>query len=138
MPYKDKERKKVVEKAYREKNKDKIGSLNKKWREENREYTNIFHRENYKKIKRLKRGYILKKTYGITLKQYEDLLFSQKNKCAICGRHESEFKRSLHVDHCHETEIVRGLLCGNCNNGIGMFQHDINFLKNAIKYLGDK
>jgi hypothetical protein len=54
-----------------------------------------------------------------------------EQKCAICASTEK-----LHIDHNHETGVVRGLLCGTCNAGIGMFRDKIELLKNAIDYLG--
>jgi hypothetical protein len=47
--------------------------------------------------------------------EYDRLLLEQKNSCALCGRHQSTMKTNFHVDHCHETNTVRGLLCGPCN-----------------------
>jgi hypothetical protein len=79
-------------------------------------------------------------TYGITLKQYQEMESLQSGVCAICGRKESAKTNKgtispLCVDHDHKTGKVRGLLCKNCNSGIGMFQESINVLKVAITYL---
>ncbi len=58
----------------------------------------------------------LQKKYGITLVDYERMLKRQSYCCAICLKHESEFKRRLHVDHNHgPSKKVRGLLCYFCN-----------------------
>jgi hypothetical protein len=73
----------------------------------------------------------LKKMFGISLEQYNEMLAAQGNLCVICG---SETK--LVVDHCHTTGKVRGLLCQLCNSVIGMAREDIGVLKKAIKYLG--
>ncbi len=77
----------------------------------------------------------LKRYYGITVDHYERMLAQQKGRCACCGQHQSMFKRRLHVDHCHETGEIRGLLCTQCNPGIGYLQHSIPRLKKAILYL---
>jgi len=77
----------------------------------------------------------LKRIYGISIDEYNTILSNQNNCCAICNRHQIEFKKRMHVDHCHKTGKVRGLLCSNCNQGIGHFYENINFLKNSIKYL---
>lgn len=85
----------------------------------------------YKEIK------IFKK-FGITKKEYDDMVLNQNNKCAICGKDKKDFNgigNSFHVDHCHSTGKVRGLLCSNCNTGLGQFKDDIMSLENAIKYL---
>jgi len=76
---------------------------------------------------------LLRKRYGITLTEYEALFASQDGRCAICGS-DGDGKK-LHLDHCHSTSKVRGLLCNNCNIGIGLFQEDVTRLQNAIEYL---
>lgn len=85
------------------------------------------------KRKRQQKDAILRRTYGITLEQYEEILRDQGGGCAICGAVPDQ--RSLDVDHCHETGAVRGLLCGSCNNGIGRFQDDPDLLEQAAEYL---
>jgi hypothetical protein len=79
---------------------------------------------------------ILKRMYGITIDEYEAMLVKQGGGCAICGQKEPGGNAGhLHVDHCHDTKKVRGLLCGSCNNGLGRFVHRIDLLLAAIKYL---
>jgi len=80
------------------------------------------------------RELILKNKYGLTNESYSGLLKYQNNLCAICEK-ECESGRSLAVDHCHETGIVRGLLCRKCNVGIGNFRDSTNLLNKAIAYL---
>jgi len=79
------------------------------------------------------------KTYGLTIKDFEDLLIKQNHRCAICRRPEiAQFKgkkKRLSVDHCHETNQVRGLLCSRCNFVIGQMTDDWLILHNAIEYL---
>ena len=75
------------------------------------------------------------KNYGITLEQYNELLLQQNHKCAICGKDEIQLKRKLAVDHDHKTGKIRGLLCNNCNIGLGNLQENINILKKCISYL---
>lgn len=77
----------------------------------------------------------LKKQYGITPEDYDAMYEAQKGCCAICGIHQSETKHKLHVDHCHETGTVRGLLCKNCNLALGNFKDSITNLSSAISYL---
>lgn len=81
-------------------------------------------------------SYIYLRKYGITSDEYNELFESQQGRCAICGGHQTEFKKRLHVDHDHDTGQVRGLLCGTCNTGLGMFRDNIDLLDKAIKYLG--
>ena len=56
----------------------------------------------------------LKRIYGITPAQYDDMLVKQNGVCASCGASQRE-GRPLCVDHCHKTKIIRGLLCDACN-----------------------
>jgi len=77
----------------------------------------------------------LLRNYGITIEEYNELLFKQNGCCAICGVHHLELNRSLYVDHNHETGEVRGLLCLHCNSTLGYAKDSIVILENAIKYL---
>ena|ERR1035437_7143192 len=77
----------------------------------------------------------LRRNYGLTIEEYNDRLKSQEHRCAICGINASALSVALHVDHCHETGIVRGLLCGRCNLGLGQFEDSQSRLELAIKYL---
>jgi hypothetical protein len=72
--------------------------------------------------------------YGIEPEEYLQMHKSQQGRCAICGE-EPTTKRGLHLDHCHETGKVRGLLCHGCNTGIGSFGDDPELLKKALDYL---
>ena len=81
----------------------------------------------------------LMRTYGITLKNYQEMLSSQNGRCVICG--EAGFKMREHhrkllvVDHCHESGAVRALLCHNCNRALGLFQDSSSVLRRAASYL---
>lgn len=90
--------------------------------------------ENYhKRNPDAKRKTFIKYNYGITLDEYNDLLEKQNYSCGICGT--SEIKRNFDVDHSHENDKIRGLLCPKCNKGIGLFNDDIELLTKAINYL---
>lgn len=75
-----------------------------------------------------------KKEYGITIEQKATMVAKQNNQCAICCK-SFELPRDIHVDHSHSTGKVRGILCSNCNTGLGKFQDKLLFLEAAIKYL---
>jgi hypothetical protein len=77
----------------------------------------------------------LKRNYDMTPEQYSELLSKQNNSCACCGKHVSEFKRRLHVDHDHATGRVRALLCTLCNPLVGFAKENINRLEMTITYL---
>jgi len=76
----------------------------------------------------------LKSVFGITVDFYNQLLKNQNNSCAICKRIEPT-GYGWHVDHCHSTNKVRGLLCSKCNQGIGLLEENTDTLKKAIEYL---
>jgi len=74
----------------------------------------------------------IKSTYGVN-REYINILFIKQNGlCAICL---CELNESYHIDHNHKSKVVRGLLCRNCNLGLGFFKDNIDFLNNSIRYL---
>lgn len=95
------------------------------------EYQKKWGLDNWKR----KRDYTILRMFGITSKQYEELLKKQNYSCAICGRHETEFAKKLAIDHDHQTNEIFGLLCNNCNHRfIGKFRDPALFVK-AAEYL---
>lgn len=79
----------------------------------------------------------LQKLYGITAQRYRELLDQQGGCCAICkATAVGGNGKRWHVDHCHKTGAIRGLLCQRCNMGLGYFRDDPALLAQAIKYLG--
>jgi len=75
----------------------------------------------------------LKHRYGIGADEFDEVVRQQGGVCAICGRPDPE-----HVDHDHETGDVRGILCFNCNGGLGQFRDSIESLLAAAMYLDDR
>jgi hypothetical protein len=71
----------------------------------------------------------------LTTEQHQAMLEAQDHSCAICGASEESLAKALHVDHCHDTGAVRGLLCHNCNTGMGKLGDNISTLEKAILYL---
>lgn len=71
----------------------------------------------------------------MTLADYDAMLLSQDGKCAICGTETSAGKGRFSVDHDHGTGKIRGLLCNNCNAGIGLLKDDPRVLRYAANYL---
>jgi hypothetical protein len=76
------------------------------------------------------REYHLRHRYGIGHKDFDELLAEQGGVCAVCGAADPE-----HVDHDHRTGWVRGILCFNCNGGLGQFRDNPRFLSAAMTYL---
>lgn len=77
----------------------------------------------------------LKVKYNLTPEEYQRIDTLQEGNCSICGKHKSVFGMALAVDHNHDTGQLRGLLCINCNNGLGKFHDDIILLERAVQYL---
>ena len=82
-----------------------------------------------------RRGHHLKHQYGITEDHYLAMIDDQWGCCAICGTPDETIGQHLCVDHDHKTGAVRGLLCSNCNKGIGLLKDDPKVLESAIRYL---
>lgn len=101
------------------------------------ECTKKYHRAHRsKKPQGWDRKYALKKFFGLTLDQYAAMVVAQSGKCAICGTTKSDrISKYLCVDHNHETGKVRGLLCHNCNRGIGFLKDNVKLLAAALQYL---
>lgn len=77
----------------------------------------------------------IKQKYGLTESSYKSISDSQNNCCKICGE---RFKDSRpHIDHCHKTGEVRGILCKDCNLGLGRFKDNPDLLLLACDYLLD-
>ena len=105
------------------------------WREDNPERYQAWLKQNrtINKERRRetdRRGHLRRK-YGLAIEVYEFLCVAQSGRCAIC----SEPAEKLHVDHEHETGLVRGLLCGKCNKAIGLLNDDPGLLRSAASYL---
>ena len=71
--------------------------------------------------------------YGLNSEDIDGLLFGQRCQCPICDKLLIEGKRV--IDHDHKSGEVRGILCYRCNQALGIFKDNIQFLENAIKYL---
>jgi len=83
--------------------------------------------------------YMLKKRYGLTVEQFGAMIASQDGRCAACGLDPSTVARStrriLHVDHCHKTGRVRGLLCNGCNRALGLLNESAASAEGLIRYI---
>ena len=76
--------------------------------------------------------------YRMTLEDFDAMLSAQGGGCAICGSLEPGNKGYWHIDHDHDSGHVRGILCGNCNVGLGYFRDHPEYLNRAIRYLDQK
>lgn len=80
------------------------------------------------------------KKYGFTYESYLAFVAAHNNVCAICHNPEKAISaygtpKRLTIDHCHTTNKVRGLLCENCNRGLGYLQDNTEILESALRYL---
>ncbi len=101
-----------------------------------------YYKENPEKTNKNNAKKNLKRKYGITPEDKENMLKKQNYKCSICGKEiflfgesKKDMEKIACVDHDHATGEVRGLLCNNCNKGLGNFKDNQEYLSNAISYL---
>ena len=123
----------AAQKARREANPDPGRARAREWQRRNRDRYRA-NQQSYAESGRKRvadRKSYLKRTYGISVEEYDEMLAAQDGVCAICGRRPRD-DISLHVDHCHVTGRLRGLLCFRCNNGLGDFGHDPALLQAAL------
>jgi hypothetical protein len=92
----------------------------KRWQQANPERVNENHRRNNARPerKRALRDQYYRRTFGISADDFDALLAEQGGGCAICGQLPDR-AASLHLDHCHDTGAIRGILCLSCNQGLG-------------------
>lgn len=130
MPYKDKEVAKEKQKEYRKKwllekeNQKKQHLATANWRRKNPEASEIIRRTGY-----------LKKHYGITYEQYQELLEQGSYGCWVCKKPQEDFLKNLSVDHDHVSGAIRGLLCYSCNRNLIGHHRDASLLFAAAEYL---
>ena len=86
----------------------------------------------YKAYARMKHE---KRKYGLTPERKQILLSKQHDCCAICGYEFGQVLGDYHIDHCHATGVIRGILCDRCNRGLGYFRDVPSFLRQAAAYL---
>jgi Recombination endonuclease VII len=104
------------------------------WQQRNRERYNAKLRAYRRANPEVGRADHLNRAFGLTLDEFERLLAAQGGGCAICGSRSSG-NISLHVDHDHESGLVRGLLCVRCNNGLGQFKESFRLMSRAADYV---
>lgn len=90
-----------------------------------------YYTDNKERFKPFVKDSHLKRNYNLSLKEFDSILKTQNGGCNICGRED----RTLCVDHCHDTGKVRGILCRQCNTGIGQFNDDPVLIEKALEHL---
>ena len=95
------------------------------YKEKNRDRTNELARESHERNKlkhvEYRRNKHLVQTYGITLEERDRLIALQHGRCLICAE-EFASQRTTHIDHCHTTNTIRGVLCHRCNTKLGWYE----------------
>jgi len=107
------------------------------WRLQNLDKMAKDRKDRYKADPERYKDYTRKKNYGLLPGEYAQMLANQKGGCAICSVENPGGRGGFHVDHCHETGVIRGLLCHSCNVALGHFGHNPNLLRCALDYLGE-
>ncbi len=121
-------------KQYFQANKQLIADKQKIHDQANKEQVTAYNKKYYQANKERRSSYIKHYTYGLTAEQYTTLVSEQNNQCAICSKTFKSTKET-HIDHCHTTGVVRGLLCTDCNLGLGRFKDNYELLVKAHDYL---
>ena len=124
---------------WREKNRDRCLAYNRKWAKDNPDKVKASNKRRYERTKHIirakSRDNNRKKKYGLSPEQYNNMFEAQNKACAICKSHEPYSKFGWHVDHCHISGAVRGILCNRCNTSMGMAGDSIDRLRAMIDYL---
>lgn len=101
------------------------------WRKVNKHYYAGYFRKLKVDNPRKAKDRELRNKYKLPIEAYEKMVEAQSGGCAICEKQ----VEVLHVDHKQGTHNVRGLLCGECNRGLGLFYDNPQWLENAARYL---
>ena len=111
------------------------GKFDHKTREGRQAYQNAYRA----KTPNQQKARALRDSFGLSLDKYNEMFEAQQGKCAICNQSETQMRngklKTLAVDHDHKSGVIRGLLCFDCNTGIGKLKDDPQVLQSAIQYL---
>jgi len=123
---------------WRAENRERHAERSRRWcaanRERRAENYRQWYAENRERRAESVRRWRLETQYGITPEEFDALLAQQGGACAICGRTEPN-GRGWCVDHCHDSNEVRGILCSTCNTGIGHLGDTYAAVARAALYL---
>lgn len=105
-------------------NKEAAAKQNKEWKAANKDKVDKANLKSH-----------LKTVFKLSLEQHETMLKEQNYCCAVCNKHQDDCKYLLDIDHDHNTNEIRGLLCRSCNMGLGYFKDNSELLFKAASYL---
>jgi Recombination endonuclease VII len=129
-----------AQRRHREKHRDDLAAMERDRAADpaRKAYLKAYHQEWTKKRDLadpfFRRRKMLRDRYGLTLEEFDRMVAEQRGRCAICKTSEPN-ERNWNVDHCHASKQVRGLLCRDCNLGLGHFKDNSKSLARAIDYL---
>ncbi len=131
----DSYRKKKAEYAKTPEQREKRNAYMRLWKKNNaekhRKWSLDYHKKNRDRRIENQRRYLLKKKFNLTPEDYERMLKEQNGGCKICNKKESG-KYRFHIDHCHKTGAIRGLLCSNCNTVLGFYETRLEKIKDKL------
>ncbi len=110
-----------------------VGEKAKLWREKNKLRVIEYRQKNRQKSHRRD----ISRKYKVSAAWFDDQMAAQKSKCRICKKALlwTDKTNTPHVDHCHSTGMVRGILCNRCNSVLGLCEDSIALLQSSIRYL---
>lgn len=126
-----KQTKAEYDREYRKKNVEKIRKYQEDNKEQRSKFQSVWRKDNPEQVARTRILY----NHGITLDEYDEMVLAQNNTCAICSNPPGGRWKKLYIDHCHQTGRIRGLLCHNCNLGLGNFRDSPKSLIKASEYI---
>ena len=134
---KNPEKRLAIQKKWRVTHKDEINAKARQWAKDNPEKQKEITKRKRERpqYKTLRRDAKLKKVYGISIEQFDAMAVAQGYKCGACGTDKPGGAGSWHVDHCHKSDVVRGLLCWKCNVTLGLVGDDPGLLQGLMNYL---
>lgn len=157
MPWKNKEKEREYKQRYYLENKEEIDARNKVYADKNKHLQKVrgaryyaankervierqkkFKADNPERCRRYDLKRRLRHQYGLSLQDYGDMLAAQQGLCVICNvkmRLNGSAMDSVSVDHDHETDEVRALLCRQCNTSLGQYEDNPALLRRAADYL---
>ena len=112
------------QRAYYQANREKHLAKNRVWREKHPDYRGTSNGV---------RGRL--RRIGLLTEANETFVNAHNDRCDICGKQPTDIYKKLHIDHCHASHKLRGMLCNLCNNGIEQFAEDPRIIRRAIEYV---
>jgi len=127
-------------KAHYQANKEAYSANNEAWREANKERKaetdKAYYKANKERINAYRKAWSLKRNYGVTREQYDSMMEAQGHRCLCCKAPFGLLKASQpHLDHCHATGRIRGILCCQCNQVLGFAHDSASILLACARYL---